>query len=74
MSLATLGLGLVPAYARIGAVVMVIFVVCRIVQGLSVGGEYGAAMTYAYEISRVRKTLAGALVISATHLGGLPLL
>lgn len=71
MSLATLGLGLTPPFVQIGSLATFLFVVCRIVQGLSVGGEYGAAMTYSYELSRENKTLAGALVISATHIGGL---
>lgn len=71
MSLATLFLGLTPSVHQIGALSTLFFIICRICQGMSVGGEYGAAMTYAYEVSGERKTLAGALVISATHVGGL---
>ena len=70
MSVATLGLGLIPSYQRIGFFSTLLFVLCRIVQGLCVGGEYGAAMTYAYESTTKWRTLAGAVVISATHVGG----
>ena len=71
MSAATLGLGLIPAYSEIGWFATALFVLARITQGMSIGGEYGSALTYTYEISGQRKTTAGALVISATHVGGL---
>jgi MHS family proline/betaine transporter-like MFS transporter len=71
MSAATLGLGLIPNYEKIGFYSTALFVLCRICQGLSVGGEYGTALTYSYEVSGRMKTTAGALVISATHVGGL---
>jgi len=71
MSLATLGIGTTPSYERIGIFSSGLFVLFRIFQGMSVGGEYGSAMTYSYEISRQKKTAAGALVVSATHMGGL---
>ncbi len=71
MSVATLLLGLIPSYAQIGMYSTLLFVICRIAQGMSVGGEYGAAMTYAFEATQDRKTFSGSLMVSATHLGGL---
>jgi MFS transporter, MHS family, proline/betaine transporter len=40
MGLATLGIGLLPVHAQIGAAAALFLVIFRIVQGLSVGGEF----------------------------------
>jgi MHS family alpha-ketoglutarate permease-like MFS transporter len=40
-----------PAYATIGIAAPLILMLARIVQGLSLGGEYGAAATYLAEIA-----------------------
>lgn len=71
MTFATLGLGLIPAYNSIGYISTLLFVLCRILQGLAVGGEYGTAMTYAFELAPSYRTFRGALVVASTHLGGL---
>src|SRR4051812_3600847 len=39
MSLATLGLGIIPSYEQIGIAATLLFIICRICQGLSIGGE-----------------------------------
>jgi len=70
MSGVTLGLAFVPGYQAIGMASTVLFLLCRIGQGLAVGGEYGTAMTYAFEFNEKRRTFYGACVVSATHLGG----
>ena len=71
MSCSTLVLGLSPAWDQVGYFSGLLFVICRIGQGLAVGGEYGIAMTFAYECSTRFKTSLGSCVISATHIGGL---
>lgn len=71
MSVATLALAFIPGVQSIGFISTILFFLCRIAQGLAVGGEYGTAMTYAYELNSNFRTFLGACVVSATHLGGL---
>jgi MFS transporter, MHS family, alpha-ketoglutarate permease len=40
-----------PTYARAGAIAPVVLVAARMLQGLSVGGEYGASATYLSEMA-----------------------
>src|SRR5262249_57008646 len=47
MGLSTFLVGLLPGYAAIGISAPVLFIVCRLVQGLALGGEYGGGATYA---------------------------
>lgn len=49
MTLATAGVGLLPGYAAIGPLAPVLLIVLRVVQGLSAGGEAGAASAFAVE-------------------------
>ena len=49
MGIATFVVGLLPGYAAIGIAAPVLFIVCRLLQGLALGGEYGGAATYVAE-------------------------
>jgi hypothetical protein len=49
MGISTFVVGLVPGYAAIGFAAPVIFIACRLIQGLALGGEYGGAATYVAE-------------------------
>lgn len=71
MSIATLSFAFIPSVQVLGVTTTLLFLLCRIAQGLAVGGEYGTAMTYAYELNPNRRTFYGACVISSTHLGGI---
>jgi MFS family permease len=44
MGLATVGVGLIPDYARIGIAAPALLVLLRLIQGLAVGGEVGGAL------------------------------
>src|SRR5882672_11233644 len=49
MGLSTALIGIVPSYAKIGALAGVILLLLRLIQGLCLGGEYGGAITYVAE-------------------------
>ncbi|EHQ28791.1 MFS transporter [Mucilaginibacter paludis] len=51
MSAGSLLIAIVPGYQRIGIAAPVILVLARIIQGLSVGGEYGTSATYLSEMA-----------------------
>ncbi|MBB6499918.1 MFS transporter [Pedobacter cryoconitis] len=51
MSLGSLLIALTPAYKTIGIVAPVLLLVARLLQGLSVGGEYGVSATYLSEMA-----------------------
>jgi len=49
MGLSTALIGVVPTYAKIGAVAGILLLFLRLIQGLCLGGEYGGAITYVAE-------------------------
>ncbi len=51
MGVGSLMIGLTPGHARIGIFAPVILIVARVIQGLSVGGEYAASATYLSEVA-----------------------
>src|SRR5215470_9686134 len=44
MGVATFAIGVMPTHARLGALATVALILCRIVEGLSVGGEFTGAI------------------------------
>src|SRR5689334_20763500 len=51
MCLGSLMIALTPTYATIGVAAPVVLVAARLLQGLSVGGEYGTSATYLSEMA-----------------------
>ncbi len=54
MCLGSLMIAVTPGYASIGVAAPVLLVLARLLQGLSVGGEYGASATYLSEMAGQR--------------------
>ncbi|MER6969722.1 MFS transporter [Nocardioides sp. NPDC000445] len=52
MGVTTVGVGLLPTHASIGAAAPVLLIVLRLLQGLAVGGEWGGAVLIATEHTR----------------------
>ena len=63
MGLATLGIGLLPTYAQIGAWAPALLTACRFVQGFALGGEWGGAVLMSVEHApQGRRGLFGSVV------------
>lgn len=63
---ATLAIGVLPTFAQIGVAAPVLLLLCRLVQGFSLGGEFTGSMVYTTELATPR--LRG-LVSSSTAAG-----
>ena len=55
MAIPTLGIGLLPGYHQIGIWAPILLVVCRALQGISMGGEYTAAMVHLVEKAPIHR-------------------
>jgi len=55
MCFGSLMIAVTPGYASIGVAAPVLLVIARLLQGLSVGGEYGASATYLSEMAGRRR-------------------
>lgn len=49
MAVSTTAMGCLPSYAQIGVWAPVLLILCRIVQGISAGGEFGSAVSFMME-------------------------
>jgi MHS family proline/betaine transporter-like MFS transporter len=70
MGTASLAMSILPSYEQIGLLACYLIVLIRVIQGISVGGEYSGAAIYAIEhISKARRGLVGSGVLAGTTLG-----
>jgi len=73
MALPTTCLGLVPGYERIGLAAPVILIILRLLQGISVGGEFIGSMSFTAEIAPAdRRGLYGSWAVMSA-VGGIML-
>jgi MHS family alpha-ketoglutarate permease-like MFS transporter len=55
MSFGSLTIALTPSYSQIGIAAPILLLLARLLQGLSVGGEYGTAATYLSEMATSKR-------------------
>ncbi|HEV2748128.1 MAG TPA: MFS transporter [Allosphingosinicella sp.] len=70
MGLATAAVGMLPTHAQIGIAAPVLLVVCRLLQGLALGGEYGGAAIYVAEHAPRHRRGLYTSFIQASVIGG----
>ncbi|MDB5440437.1 MAG: transporter [Caulobacteraceae bacterium] len=71
MGLATMLVGLLPGYDKVGLLSPILLVTLRLAQGLALGGEYGGAATYIAEHAPAGKRGAYTAWIQTTATAGL---
>jgi MFS transporter, MHS family, proline/betaine transporter len=72
MAVPTFLMGLLPGYATLGLLAPVLLILLRLLQGLSVGGEYTGSMVFLVERAAVRRRgLMGAIACCGSGLGTL---
>lgn len=69
MLIGTLAIAILPSYAEIGVAAPVLLLVARLVQGFSVGGEFGSAAAYLAEQSKSHRAFFSSLQFASQGLG-----
>jgi MFS family permease len=70
MGVATAAVGFLPTFAQIGIAAPILLVICRLLQGLALGGEYGGAAIYVAEHAPRNKRGLYTSFIQASVIGG----
>ena len=70
MAISTCGIGLLPTYEQIGIFSSILLTLCRILQGIAIGGEFTCSIVYIIEHgSKHNKGLYGSLTIVSAFIG-----
>lgn len=71
VTIPTFTIGVLPTYREIGVIAPIVLLLCRLLQGLCVGGEYSGASIFVVEYSkRGKEAFAGSLLCAAGLSGG----
>lgn len=71
VTIPTFTIGILPTYVEIGIAAPIILVICRLLQGLCVGGEYSGASIFVIEYSKKgQETFAGSILTASGLFGG----
>ncbi|MCP4178532.1 MAG: MHS family MFS transporter [bacterium] len=65
ISIATFCMGLIPGYKTIGIAAPIIFILLRIIQGISLGGELPGGISFVYEYMPENKRTFGTALLSS---------
>lgn len=70
MSIPTMCIGLLPTYSQIGILAPILLILLRILQGIALGGEFGASCVYLYEsVPQNRRGFLGSLALTGVGTG-----
>ncbi len=70
MAVPTICIGVMPTYAKIGALAPVILLLLRLIQGIAIAGEFAGASVFVSEhVPRKRRATASAVLLGMTWLG-----
>jgi MHS family proline/betaine transporter-like MFS transporter len=70
MSIPTLCIGLLPTYAQIGNLAPICLITLRIIQGIALGGEFGASCVYLYEsVPQNKRGFFGSFALTGVGMG-----
>jgi MHS family proline/betaine transporter-like MFS transporter len=70
MSLSTIFMGSLPSYEYWGILSTILLILCRLLQGFSVGGEYSGALIFVIEHTpKKHAALAGSLITTSSFFG-----
>ena len=69
MSLPTLGMVLMPTWTSVGLLSPILLILFRVLQGISIGGEFTGATAYLTEHGKGRRGFTGAMTVSSAMLG-----
>lgn len=71
MSTSTFCIGTIPTYDTIGIMAPILLVLCRLLQGLSIGGEFASSSIFLIEYLSSKRGLASGITLSSAVLGAL---
>lgn len=71
MSIATVGIGVLPSYAAIGVAAPLLLLALRLVQGAAAGGEWSSAVSFVFEHSPSRRRARWISYLAASTYPGL---